>query len=91
MPITLTDQDHLRRCIEVASEAVERGDDPFGSLLVVGDVTAHPELALASSASRHLSAEERAQATMCTSGVHCAMSAPKHVASAVIFPFLCGV
>lgn len=95
MPITPTDQDHLRRCIDLAAEAVERGDDPFGSLLVggdgavlaersnevvtSGDVTAHPEIALASWASRHLSAEERAQATMYTSGEHCAMCAAAHV------------
>ncbi|QDG54906.1 nucleoside deaminase [Persicimonas caeni] len=93
--MTDIDKAHLRRCIELAAEAVERGDDPFGSLLVgadgevlaersnevctTGDVTAHPELALASWASRHLSAEVRAQATMYTSGEHCAMCAAAHV------------
>ena len=61
-----TDIGHLRRCIELAAEAGARGDLPFGSILVLGgrvlaerqneahtsgDVTAHPELALASWAS----------------------------------------
>ena len=85
---------HLRRCIELAGEARERGDLPFGSLLVAadgrvlaerrnevhttGDVTAHPELALASWASRNLGAAERAEATMYTSGEHCAMCAGAH-------------
>nr|WP_291819170.1 hypothetical protein [Candidatus Microthrix sp.] len=30
---------HLRRCLELAAEAVERGDQPFGSVLVSGDGT----------------------------------------------------
>jgi hypothetical protein len=25
---------HLRRCVELASEALEAGDEPFGSMLV---------------------------------------------------------
>ena len=25
---------HLRRCVELAAEAVDAGDEPFGSLLV---------------------------------------------------------
>ena len=28
---------HLRRCIELATEALEAGDAPFGSVLVDGD------------------------------------------------------
>ena len=28
---------HLRRCVELASEAVDAGDFPFGSVLVAGD------------------------------------------------------
>ena len=66
------------------------GNEPFGSLLVgsdgavrqelmntvgSGDITAHPELALASWASRHLTPEERAGATLYTSCESCAMCA----------------
>ena len=93
--MTPEDIGHLTRCIELAAEAAERGDDPFGSLLVAGDgtvlaersnrvvtsgdVTAHPELHLAQSASVHLSPGERAAATMYTSGEHCPMCAAAHV------------
>jgi hypothetical protein len=28
---------HLRRCVELATEALEAGDEPFGSVLVAGD------------------------------------------------------
>ncbi len=86
---------HLRRCIELAEEAVDRGDEPFGSVLVSGDGrvlaersnevvtsgdrTAHPEIALASWASRHLDAATRASASMYTSGEHCPMCASAHV------------
>jgi tRNA(Arg) A34 adenosine deaminase TadA len=85
-----TDIDHLRRCIELAREARAGGHEPFGSLLVSGDgtvlqeltntvgggdVTGHPELALASWASRHLTPVERAGATLYTSCESCAMCA----------------
>ena len=86
---------HLRRCLELAAEAVERGDQPFGSVLVsgdgtvlaerrnqivtTGDLTAHPELALAGWASQHLDAAQRGAATMYTSGEHCTMCAAAHV------------
>jgi tRNA(Arg) A34 adenosine deaminase TadA len=87
------DLGHLRRCVELASEAVEAGDEPFGSLLVDadgrvrhedrnrvgdGDATQHPELALARWAALHLTAEERAGATVYTSGEHCPMCAAAH-------------
>ena len=90
-----TDLAHLQRCIELAREAVEHGDDPFGSVLVAGDgtvlaerrnevvstgdVTTHPEIALAAWASRNLSATDCAASTMYTSGEHCAMCAAAHV------------
>jgi tRNA(Arg) A34 adenosine deaminase TadA len=61
--VTEADLPHLRRCIELATEAVEAGDFPFGSVLVAadgtvlaedrnrelttGDPTRHPEFALA--------------------------------------------
>ena len=62
MTITGTDLRHLRRCAELAREALEAGDEPFGSLLVSadgqvlledrnrvagGDATRHPEFAIA--------------------------------------------
>jgi tRNA(Arg) A34 adenosine deaminase TadA len=87
--MTPTDLTHLRRCIELAREARDRGDEPFGSILVGGDgtvlaersnqvvtdhdVTAHPELWLAAWASRHLSPADSAAATLYTSGESCAM------------------
>ncbi|KAI0020072.1 cytidine deaminase-like protein [Xylariomycetidae sp. FL0641] len=43
-----------------------------------GDATAHPELALARWAARHLTAAERAAATVYTSGEHCPMCAAAH-------------
>ncbi len=89
-----TDLGHLRRCLELALVARARGDEPFGSLVVggsgtvlaerenavhtTGDVTAHPELMLAAWASRTLTPEERAAATMYTSCEHCAMCAAAH-------------
>jgi tRNA(Arg) A34 adenosine deaminase TadA len=81
---------HLRRCLELAREARDGGNEPFGSLLVgpdgsvlielrntvgAGDVTGHPELALASWASQHMTANERARATIYTSCESCAMCA----------------
>jgi predicted cupin superfamily sugar epimerase/tRNA(Arg) A34 adenosine deaminase TadA len=92
--MTLTEQDlaHLRRCAELAREALEAGDQPFGSLLVdadgvvrreernragAGDETQHPELALARW-SASLTSEERASSTVYTSGEHCPMCAAAH-------------
>jgi tRNA(Arg) A34 adenosine deaminase TadA len=81
---------HLRRCLELARTARDGGNEPFGSLLVNadgtvlaermntvgnGDVTGHPELALAAWASVHLTAAERAAATLYTSCESCAMCA----------------
>ncbi|QES40140.1 tRNA-specific adenosine deaminase [Streptomyces venezuelae] len=88
------DLPHLRRCIELAAEALEAGDWPFGSVIVdadgtvraedrnrestTGDPTAHPEFALARWAATHLTPEERAAATVYTSGEHCPMCAAAH-------------
>jgi tRNA(Arg) A34 adenosine deaminase TadA len=81
---------HLRRCLELARAARAEGNEPFGSLLVGsdgsvlieltntvgnGDVTGHPELALAAWASQHMTTEERAGATLYTSCESCAMCA----------------
>lgn len=84
---------HLRRCLVLAEEALEAGDEPFGSVLVAsdgrvlreernravtGDRTRHPELELARWAAAHLTPEQRAAATVYTSGEHCAMCAAAH-------------
>jgi tRNA(Arg) A34 adenosine deaminase TadA len=94
--VTPTDDDRsfLRRAVELALQALEAGDDPFGSLLVsrdgavlaeelnheVGsaDPTAHPEFALARWAAANLSPGDRAAATVYTSGEHCPMCAAAH-------------
>ncbi|WP_199551228.1 nucleoside deaminase [Streptomyces sp. N35] len=88
-----TDMRHLRRCIELAAEALDAGDEPFGSVLVDaegnaraedrnrvagGDQTRHPEFELARWAAEHLTPEERAGATVYTSGEHCPMCSAAH-------------
>ncbi|WP_414505280.1 nucleoside deaminase [Streptomyces sp. NEAU-L66] len=84
---------YLRRCVELATEALEVGDEPFGSVLVAadgavlaedhnrvasGDRTRHPEFELARWAAANMSPEERAAATVYTSGEHCPMCAAAH-------------
>ncbi len=84
---------HLRRAVELATEALEAGDEPFGSVLVgadgtvlaedrnrvgAGDPTRHPEFELARWAATNLGPAERAGATVFTSGEHCPMCAAAH-------------
>jgi tRNA(Arg) A34 adenosine deaminase TadA len=92
--ITDSDLKHLTRCVELASEAVDAGDEPFGSVLVdadgsvlaedrnrihtSGDGTRHPEFTLARWAAEHMLPEARARATVYTSGEHCPMCAAAH-------------
>ncbi|MGW7404781.1 nucleoside deaminase [Streptomyces sp. NPDC054833] len=83
----------VRRCVELAAEALAAGDEPFGSVLVSadgdvlaedhnrvasGDRTRHPEFELARWAAEHLTPAERASATVYTSGEHCPMCAAAH-------------
>ena len=83
-------ESHVRRAIELAGEAADRGDRPFGSVLVrddavvmaasnrvvtENDVRRHPELHLAYRACRELSPAERAEAVMYTSTEPCPMCA----------------
>ena len=88
-----TDLRFLRRCVELAEEGLEAGDEPFGSVLISadgdilvedrnrvagGDRTRHPEFELARWAAAHLPPEERRRATVYTSGEHCPMCAAAH-------------
>ncbi|MFF2557928.1 nucleoside deaminase [Nocardia sp. NPDC058058] len=88
-----TDLDYLERCVELATEALDAGDEPFGSVLVGadgtilaedrnrvsgGDQTLHPEFELARWAAENLSPADRATATVYTSGEHCPMCSAAH-------------
>jgi len=81
-----TDRKHLQHCVALAEEALEAGDEPFGSLLVSadggvlfedhnhavskGDPTRHPEIKIARWATQNMSPEERASAMVYISGEH---------------------
>lgn len=87
------DEKYLRRCLELAAESVEAGDEAFGSVLVneAGEIIAearnrvnektilaHPEIDLAYWAAENLSEEERTKTTMYTTGEHCPMCSDAH-------------
>lgn len=91
--LTQQDRDHLRQCLELAREALEDGDEPFGSILVnaagdvvfaqrnrvsAGDHTRHPEFDIARWAAQNLTPEQRAESVVYTSGEHCPMCAAAH-------------
>ena len=93
MMITQIDYKHLERCVELAEIALNKGDEPFGSVLVSesgdvlfedhnhvasGDHTQHPEFAIARWAANNMTPEEREKATVYTSGEHCPMCAAAH-------------
>src|SRR5699024_12672760 len=84
---------YLERCIALATEALEAGDQPFGSVLVSadgeilfedrnrtasGDATRHPEFEIARWAARNMDEKARAADTVYTSGEHCPMCAAAH-------------
>ena len=88
-----SDLRHLRRCVELASEALASGDAPFGSVLVGADGqvlfedrnrvvsvdrTRHPEFEIARWAAANMTPEARATATVYTSGEHCPMCSAAH-------------
>ncbi|WP_026414060.1 nucleoside deaminase [Actinomadura oligospora] len=90
---TETERAHLRRCVDLAAEALADGDEPFGSVLVSasgevlfedrnrvkgGDRTRHPEFEIARWAAENVPASKREQATVYTSGEHCAMCSAAH-------------
>lgn len=83
----------LRRCVALAEEALDAGDEPFGSVLVGADGTVlfedrnrvsggnrtlHPEFTITQWATEHLTPTERAASTVYTSGEHCAMCSAAH-------------
>ena len=91
--ITDVDMRHLNRCVELATEALEKGDQPFGSVLVSadgevlfedhnhiasGDYTQHPEFNIARWSGQNMTPDERAKATVYTSGEHCPMCSAAH-------------
>lgn len=91
--ISNEDYKHLERCVELAKIALDKGDEPFGSILVSekgdvlkedhnrvagGDHTQHPEFALARWAATNMTPEERQKAIVYTSGEHCSMCAAAH-------------
>ncbi|MFC4052033.1 nucleoside deaminase [Actinomadura syzygii] len=84
---------HLKRCVELAAEALDASDEPFGSVLAGadgkalfedrnrtagGDHTRHPEFEAARWAANNMSVEDRAAATVFTSGEHCPMCSAAH-------------
>ncbi|WP_174264862.1 nucleoside deaminase [Halalkalicoccus jeotgali] len=86
----MNEERFMRRAIELAREAAERGDNPFGSVLVhdgeivmedsnrvatEDDIRRHPELTLARLAVRELDPEIRSETTMYTSTEPCPMCA----------------
>ncbi|MDO5668541.1 MAG: nucleoside deaminase [Corynebacterium sp.] len=91
--ITDIDRTWLARAVDLASQALEAGDEPYGSVLIDadgtelfadrnrisgGDATRHPEFAIARWAAENLSPERRARAIVYTSGEHCAMCSAAH-------------
>lgn len=91
--LTDMDQKFLRLCLNLAREAFEAGDAPFGSVLVSAEgaviaqarnrsneinALAHPEIDLARWACENLSEEQRRTVTMYTSGEHCPMCSAAH-------------
>ena len=91
--ITIQDRKYLQRCVELAADAFEKGNSPFGSILVSkdgdvlfedhnrdakGDNTRHPEFEIAKWAVNNLTEEERKEAVVYTSGEHCSMCASAH-------------
>lgn len=83
----------LQQCVDLAREALDSGDEPFGSVLVDsasevlftdrnrvagGDHTRHPEFEIARWAAANMTPAERASAVVYTSGEHCPMCSAAH-------------
>jgi tRNA(Arg) A34 adenosine deaminase TadA len=93
MALSDVDVERLARCVELARDALEAGDEPFGSILVDadgntlfedrnrvkdGDGTQHPEFAIARWAAANMAPVRRIRATVYTSGEHCPMCSAAH-------------
>lgn len=91
--ISDSDLRHLVRAVDLAEAALATDNDPFGSVLVsadgrvlfedhnwesTGDGTRHPEIDIAKWAAANMTPEDRATATVYTSGEHCPMCAAAH-------------
>lgn len=83
----------LTRAVELAKISLDKGDEPFGSVLVSkdgiilfeghnevssGDHTRHPEFEIARWAANNMTPEQRNEATVYTSNEHCPMCAAAH-------------
>jgi tRNA(Arg) A34 adenosine deaminase TadA len=64
--LTAVDRGFLRRCVDLARESLEDGDEPFGSLLVDGQGVVR------------LSDRNRQESVVYTSGEHCPMCSAAH-------------
>lgn len=83
---------YLNEAVNLAKLALKKGDEPFGTVLVLddkivfsghnevsgGDHTRHPEFEAARWAANNLSPSERKRAITYTSGEHCPMCAAAH-------------
>jgi tRNA(Arg) A34 adenosine deaminase TadA len=93
MSVTEDELVWVARAVDLAREALEAGDEPFGSVLVdrngtvlfedrnrtsAGDETLHPEFTIARWAAHNVPADERAATTVYTSGEHCPMCSAAH-------------
>lgn len=91
--LSTLDRQFLRVAVDLAREAVDDGDEAFGSLLVDaagetlftdrnrvsdGNATRHPELAIALWAVDNLTPEQRRTSVVYTSGEHCPMCSAAH-------------
>jgi tRNA(Arg) A34 adenosine deaminase TadA len=85
-----TQREAMRRAFDLARDALDHGDGPYGTVLVVdgdivmeernevtstGDLRRHPELSIAQRVGAELDAETAASAAMVTSTEPCAMCA----------------
>lgn len=88
--VSAHDLGHLRRCVELAQQARDRGDHPFGSVVVTADgrvveglntvvtrrdPTGHAETNVVREAAARLEPDELAASTLYTSTEPCAMCA----------------
>jgi len=93
----MTDEDYIRRAMELADKAAAAGDVPIGAVLVCGDLvleakneketrpdaTAHAEMLLIQEASRRLGAWRLSDATIYVTKEPCVMCAGAIVAARV--------